>query len=364
MSLSSDLHQLIPYAEVKAAWNKREAGDFSLRTPWMDVTGTVPVEHLSAIDATMAALNTFDGSPRHRVLVDYFLKQFIEYPLFQIVPRSLQQFRKRTSNVSFKCDTLKLSWGGLSPCGPTWHVEHVLEASRLPDEPELFDPLSVVTFLRRMRLLSASSNDRMKEGIALMWACKEENNDLFFARAASLLEHSFYVTSHAVAQLNQGLGLNPDLDPLLSAFIASETGHERLVQKSLKALGDKRPMDGVTLCDEVKALMELLGTAARTSGLALSALIEGFEGIKYDRETRGAWDLLDHLSGMPHASRGVREHQRINDQHDHANICLEMALQLPPVSKEEVQCVFDMTFGSECLRRGLFEKLYSSMGLK
>lgn len=364
MSLSSDLHRLIPYAEVKAVWTKREAGEFALRTPWMDVTGTVPVEHLSAIDATMAALNTFDGSPRHRVMVDYFLKQFIEYPLFHIVPRGLQQFKKKTSSVFFKSDAPMPSCVELAPCGPVWNVDHVLEASRLPDDSALFDPLSVVTFLRRMRLLSASSNDRMKEGISFLWACKEENNDLFYARAASLLEHSFYVTRHAVAQLNQGLGLNPDLDPLLSEFIASETGHEMLVQKSLKALGDKRPKDGVTLCDEVKALMELLGTAARTSGLALSALIEGFEGIKYDRETRGAWDLLDHLSGMPHASRGVREHQRINDQHDHANICLEMALQLPPATKEEVKCVFDLAFVSECLRRGLFEKLYSSTGLK
>jgi hypothetical protein len=364
MSLSSDLHRLIPYTEVRASWTKREAGEFSLKTPWMDVTGSVPLSSLSAIDETIAALNTFDDSPRHRICVDYFLKQFIEYPLFHMVPRSRQQFKKNTSPVVFKCDALMPSWGELSPCGPAWNVEHLLKASRLPDDPDLFDPLSVVTFLRRMRLLSASSNDQIKAGIALLWACKEQKNEVFLSRAKSLLEHSFYVTSHAVVQLNQGLGFNPDLDPLLSAFIASETGHEMLVQKSLKVLGDRHPTGEGSLYTEVESLMDLLGKAARTSGLALSVLIEGFEGIKYDRETKGVWDLLDHISSMPQASRGVREHQRINDQHDHGNICLELALQLPPASKEEVQYVFDMAFGSECLRRGLFEKLYSSIGLK
>lgn len=280
-------------------------------------------------------------------------------------PRPLSDFKKREPwpvSISFECYDLGVSHKS-STLGLNWSKEIVLEECRIPDSENLFDPLSVITSLRRLRLEATSSNSKIQDDILSLKKYKTEQPENFIQKAKSILEHSLFVTTHAVRSLKQGVGLNLDVDPLLSNFITSEMGHDQLVLKSLSVLGGPRPDWETLLFQEVRILIDLLGAAARTSSLALALLIDGFEGTKYDHEANSIWDLVDNIAGYANASRGVRDHQRINDSQNHSNVSLDIAALLPPCSEHEAAYVFQLAVAAESMRQQLFGKIYSSMGL-
>jgi hypothetical protein len=355
---------LHPYPETRADWVDKSTGSFSIKTPWIVVSGSADIEHLNSIEQALDAINNFDARGKREMLANYFLEQFKEYPVSHVKPRKLKQFVEGIpAHWEYDAGHLEgFSKQTLRFKSLSWNVENVLDLSRLEGESDLYDGISIVTAIRRLRLIATSSNNEIQEKISSLLRKKQSDTEEYVHSMQSLLEHSLYITQNAVSVLREGLGRFPRADELLQSFISSEMGHDLLVLKSLKIFGTQRNNGSSVLLDEVKILMEILRYAANNSLLALSALIEGFEGVKYDSEPNNIWSLLDNIPGFANASTGVREHQRINDQHDHANICIELASVLPPVTREEAVFAILLCEMAENLRQSLFGKLYNSTG--
>ncbi|MEI8025504.1 MAG: hypothetical protein WCI18_04065 [Pseudomonadota bacterium] len=355
---------LQPYPETRVQWVDKSQGTFSIRTPWILVSGSVDEEHLHSIDQALNAINSFDTSFNQEMLANYFLGQFCEYPVSHVKPRKLNQYVDEKP-APLDCDVSRLddfANQALRFKTLIWNVEDILHLSRLEGESDLYDGISIITAIRRLRLLSTSSNIGIQQSISRLLEEKNSDTKEYIVKMQRLLEHSLYITQNAVNILQESLGRHRHADELLQSFISSETGHDLLVQKSLKVFGGPRKNWNNALLDEVKMIMDVLRYAGKSSLLALSALIEGFEGVKYDSEPNNIWNMLDNIPGFAKASTGVREHQRINDQHDHSNICLELASVLPPITREEAVITILLSEIAEIFRQSLFEKLYNSVG--
>jgi len=355
---------LQPYPETRVEWVDKSKGAFSIRTPWILVSGAVDVEHLQSIEQARDAINNADTSVKGEMLANYFLGQFSEYPVSHAKPRKLDQyFDGKPVQLNYDLNLLdNFANRARTIRSLNWNVENILHLSRLESESDLYDGMSIITAIRRLRLISTSSNIGIQQSISHLLNKKNSGTEEYVLKMQSLLEHSLYITQNAVNILRESLGRDSHANELLQSFITSETGHDLLVQKSLKVFGGPRTHWKNNLFDEVKIIMEVLRCAGKNSFLAFSAIIEGFEGVKYDSEPNNIWNMLDNIPGFAKASTGVREHQRINDQHDHANICLELASFLPPVSREEAVFAISLSEFAEALRQSLFEKLYNSVG--
>ncbi len=349
--------RLVPYQETKVHWTDRSRGAFEIRTPWIAVTAAVDEKAVPAVQEAMDAVNNGPKSPRERLVSSYLLKQFEEYPLAFSEPRRLEEYSVIAELVQGQSN---VPAEGLRDFAPRWDQQEILDASRI-EGTSRHDAVTAVALIRRLRLKEMSANQGVQEQLKELRTVKTTDPKRFVETMRGVLAHSLYVTRNAVSCLSAGLGRHGPADELLRQFIKSETGHDLLVAKSLKALGCENP-DGLPLRPEVRDLMELLRQAAATSMLALATLLEGFESLAYDKEPQNLWRMLEDIPGHPRAATGVQEHQRINDSQGHANACLELAATLPPVTAEDVTFALRASEASERLRHSLFANIYKSIG--
>ncbi len=356
---------LNPYPETKVDWLNRATGTLVIRTPWIEVEAEVPIEADHEIDQAMRSLNNYyiESEARNVRAVHYFLEQFQNEPISYITPRKITEFAD-INPVTLPPHDFLLSQISSCKIGDCSQLEEdVLTKSRI-EGSKFYDAQTVVGLLRRQRLIHLSSSQLIQNQIENLIPLKDANRTLYIAIMRRILQHAWYITNNAVGSLSGALSLNPVATPMLLAYIRSEAGHDLLVKKSFKDLGGDISQLGEDLFSEVVALIDLLKTSASVSLLTLAALIEGFEGIHFDEDPMNIWTLLDGLDEYPNAARGVTEHQRINEDQNHANVGLELASVLPPVTEEEVLLAVRVSEGSEQLRSLLFQKLYSSIGLE
>ncbi len=353
---------LIPYPETKAQWIDRTKGTFAIRTPWIEINAEIDPQEAVPLQRALDSVNNFHlgPSPAQAKEAHYLLEQFSEHPIAYSRPRPLGKFSPPPVNSSRLAELNSVL--AQLPSPPLWDHEAILNRCRI-EHTDLFDAVSVIGCLRRHRLVDTAANKHIQKQVADLGQLKNLDRPLFLSIMRRVLEHSLYITRSAVPSLEGALGLLDAADKLLKDFIRSETGHDILVSKSLKALGGYHTDLENHLLEEVLILVRTLRMSASLSLLTLAGLIEGFEGVSYDEEPNNIWHLLDNIEEFPKAARGVREHQRINDQHHHADICIQLAALLAPVTREEAQLALRIAEGSESLRTRLFEKLYSSIGL-
>lgn len=335
---------LVPYPETQIKWLDKNTGTFSLVTPWITVSAEVEPANVENVS-----------------LSSEFLREFTDYPIYHSTPRKLSDYdvdrqKPDLKEVGFDEElfaTLPTHWG--------WKVQNMVEITTI-EGTEFCDALSVITWMRRLRILTTFSNRSVPLKVANLKTLKQSDLPVFIDVMRNVLKHSLYVTSKAIECIEESIHLRPETKDLIENYVNSERGHDVLVKKSLLALGGS--VDMATLenevCPEIKTMMSALKYAASNHPLTFAALLEGFEGLNYDEENVSIWDLLEDIPGYPNASRGVKEHSKINKKENHSNICLDIASLLPPVSKEDVVLAARIAESVEYLRQDVFEKIYSS----
>ncbi len=335
---------LVPYPETQIKWLDKVSGTFELVTPWITVSAEVDPANVENVS-----------------LSSEFLREFTDYPIYHSTPRKLSEYAVERQipdirEVGFDEDlfaTLPTHWG--------WKVENMIEKTTI-EGTEFCDALSVLTWMRRLRILTTFSNRSVPLKVANLKTLKQSDLPVFIDVMRNVLKHSLYVTSKAIECIEGAINLSPETQPIIEAYVNSERGYDVLVKKSLLALGGS--VDMATLedevCPEMKTMMAALKYAASNHLISFAALLEGFEGLNYDEENVSIWDLLEDIPEYPNASRGVKDHSQINKKENHSNICLDIASLLPPVSKVDVVLAARIAESVEYLRQDVFEKIYSS----
>lgn len=154
----------------------------------------------------------------------------------------------------------------------------------------------------------------------------------FLPFARSILRQNHRVTQLCESALSPALDHAGPARPLLEHFIHSERGHDRLLEKSLRALGAEP--ETVPVLPEVEALMSHLKLVAGADFVAYCTMLYYFESDFVG----GKNPLAAALKNSPYASAavGLETHDKVNHEGDHENVCFELLDTVGPLSRERV----------------------------
>lgn len=336
-------YNLKKYQEVEINYSPN-LNTLEIKAPWMHLEFETETENHKRISKVIDLLNTQNTSISQEDQEDlnWLLSYAYDYPVSDVEVRKNLPASKYSSEANTILEKLtELSPQELCkyiytsstypqlPSVWSWDVDSVLEGAKIADNA--FDPLVIYTKTRLLRLraeTSAKSNFNWYTELANMLG---RDNESFLKVSQFALRQTHYVTHQCVQCLKPAVEVFQEATAEVAAFIQEEKGHDRLVLRSLNALGIESP-ETIELLDETKLSMEALRFSAEISPLAFSCLLGIFEGNSYTAKDPLA-ELFEQ-SPYPDAAKGIQTHFEINRDHNHSCVGLEMVEKLGSVSYE------------------------------
>ncbi len=304
-----------PFDPVK--WSFNQNNTLSVRSPWIDLDISVEDENK---DWVQEAVYNFSRNPTIKSC-QKLLSDLKDYRLSYIAPRSLE--RAETQLLLPKRSTLR------------WSLDPILNAARCPNNPDLFDPVTVVSYLEAYRLKGEAESDQERQKLPLsLDRLKDQDENRFFKVIALLYRQTYEVTKAVQRLLPDAISRFPAIAEPLTLFLEEEKGHDILMRLSLRQLGHEDP-ETLPLFSSIKKTLELFCEVCTSSPLALTLSVGFFEGSFYQKTD----DLAECIkrSSNPKAALGYQRHFEINQEGQHTEMIFELASSLPAQSKEEVE---------------------------
>ena len=311
--------QLTPYPELKLAWMADES-EFSLSTPWLSLQVAVEREERAPIRAL-----TKEGF--HPSFLEFFSNYPISFlkrptPPDNELPPAGKLARSIASSAGPRelvraASSQSLSEGWINTLPTQWNWSTA--------EADTSDPLELYSRLRRLRLLDESQDPNNKGLYAALEASLLRNEESFFNACRLTLRQTYHITAQCVPSLRPALNAEGYAPGAIEQFIREEKGHDRLVLRSLQALGVSSP-EPIPLFEETRLSMDLLKLAAGHMPLAFSCIVGAYEGNNYS-EHDPIGGLLQR-SSRPEAAQGIEKHYRINLEGRHALVGEKLAAGL------------------------------------
>lgn len=344
----------IPHERLSIDWTPR-GNSFILSLPWLSMEIDVEREDKEWVqDATdhlqSSALNQN---------VQRFITQLKDYPVFYTQPRNIESFkgldlqpcRDLEVNSStpaslietFGCpiaDELKNE----SISAWTWDWEKILSKSRIPGT-DLYDPLSLISYLICYRLEWESTSWTGQDGLGqfLERALQRDENQ-FFQAIGWITKQSWYVTSTCCYGMQPALDHFDKARELLDYYIRDEIGHHKFMEQVFEDINLNK--EDFPVNEGTKWLLKAHERTAVLSPLAFSAMVNLFEAAYYEGQDPISRVLK--LSSKPHAAQGYDLHYKINQEHRHCDMPMNLATYLAP-----------QTYAHAALTLGLFELTHS-----
>lgn len=332
------------YPELNINWQSNQTS-FELSCPWISMNIEVDVDQLPKIrEMTENGFNSdflanFSGYPiafaRKQYETESDLIQSTHLALFLDEDSANDSPRSFTASLPF-IQTAQLK-STLFPNQWSWDLEPLLSFAKISqqnaDSSPNYDPLAAYTWLRRMRLVAEFKNISHFGIYSELDQLRQNDEAAFFRVCQKALRQTLYITSQCVPSLIPATR-NPALPAdLVTQFIREEKGHDRLVRRTMEALGTQDP-ESFPVFDETRWSMEILAFAAEYLPLAFCCIVGAFEGNNYaDRDPLG--EILD-KSSRPESARGIETHFQINKEGKHSQIGEKFVLDMQPVSKAEL----------------------------
>lgn len=324
-----------PYDEVSLVV-QHENGTVAVTSPWL--VATVPSDVLNKDDLTQLStkLNQRTLSSNDIVLVNRFFSNLEAYPFAYTLPT----FKDSSSCDQHDLIDDALLTGDMSdlfnkivylsePFGADFDSRDVPSLfATLPRKQWQWDldaalqfaqvgkgvhPESVFTVAKRYHLLEILTTDR---GDAVVHEIKQMPDAQFKCAAARLVRQNHYVTQYCQRALEPALHIAQSVRDHVQNFRKEESGHDKLLERALLAMGEK-PED-IPVLLPTKALMVVLEFCARRNFLAFSMAVDAFERSNYAE--------VDPLAGLlksrefHEAAKYINAHMNINDHGKHDNV--------------------------------------------
>lgn len=301
-----------PYEETKFSLKDNEQGVFTVSSPWLISEIQIPPG-----TTNFYALKDFLREPHFNDTLATALGALRQLPFLYQLPRALpfgcdEHITKLELDVSSPQTLAKeLCLPNLTVFGDewTWDGDAALVMATVREEG-VYDPLSLLTVARRFHYLDCSDNkmNDLYNNVLMIPDEHAKKNAL-----ATIVRQNHYVTEQCEASLIPALNIAHSAQNDFKNFMAAERGHDKLLARSLQALG-KLPHQCETT-SAVQALMALLKAAATHNFVALSLSLDFFERPQFkDNDTLA--DVLTSAS-LKDAAKNLQIHKDINDSGGH-----------------------------------------------
>jgi len=282
-----------------------------LHTPWVELT----------VDAAL---------PRSASDWNRLLTALAEYPISQTKPRRLSRDR-RESAAALDLKLLRMPL----PRRWRWEVAEVLDHARIGRDD--YDSLAAYTAIRRLRLRQEIQSGARLAMLQHLETAARNDEPLLFRAVATLARQTLHVTQLCERSVMPARRLFPPAS--IDAFIASERGHDRLLQKTLDALG----MDArlLPLFEETKRCMRILRFVATRSRFAFANVVASLEGVAAEgKDPVGA--VLER-SSRPKAAEWLHRHYRINAHERHGDFGEQLAETMGRIDADSIVAAMRLT---------------------
>ena len=342
----------IPHEKLSIHW-ANDYKSFHLSLPWVSMEVDVLEEDESWL---REASKNLHSSPSNQY-VQKFIGELKEYPVFYIQPRRLEEFEGKdlqscpplsidcstpSSFISdFKCP-LEDSLIQDIPSSWTWEREKILEKARIPGT-DLYDPISFVTYLICYRLEWENKTWSGQDGFGkFLENLLKKDEAKFFQVIGWISRQSWYVTMESCKSMEPALTSFEKGRDWINHFICDEAGHYKFMEQVFEDIELNK--EDFPVGDGTKWLLASHKRAAMISPLAFSAMINLFEAAYY--EGQDPISRVIELSSKPYASRGFNLHYKINQEHRHCDMPVNLAKCLGPQTKNHALLtlsVFELT---------------------
>lgn len=332
------------YPEIEIGYDLFQR-NLSFRAPWMDLEFEVEAENEERVNVALLAIEKSNlnqkVSAQEQEQVNWLLSSISEFPVAYVLPRKIQDYSQSSFHYS---DALK-EWLTKTPQGCvhsidsdikisvpnkwSWAESEILESSRISGNS--YDPLSIYTQVRRSRLIAESEAKQNFSWYESLDDLRKQDESSFIEMSKFAIRQTHYVTQHCTYSLAPAVDSFVEARNHVKDFIREEHGHDKLVWRSLSALGVENPNE-VELLPETKMSMELLRFSAEQAPLAFACLIGVFEGTGYTEKDPMA-TLLE-MSSYPEAAEGLQIHFEINRDHKHSAVGETLLENMGAVSYE------------------------------
>lgn len=322
-----DLQRCWPYEELKVEKLGDDPRAFHFQTPW----------HSSVVRTTDEGAALFDRlflqdvtalSPEH--LLDGFSKALsglIHEPYAYVLP-DLGAVSTLLDEVAGPAprmarDSAEASGGA----DWTWDAETALALAQIPGT-DFYSPLSLFSVMRRFFFLQASETDRTRD----LYASLGELSPADARDAlAFVISQNLFVTQRCDEALSAALPRAGAGESVLMDFIASERGHDRIMEAALRELPQVSP-GALDVHPSTADLMDVFTRVAQNHFLAFAFAVNLFER-PHVGEVHPLTALLRKF-GFVAAAEKYEQHHQINEAGDHDQVGLELIREMPPVTRK------------------------------
>jgi len=330
----------IPYEKMSTKWSELTSSlgrRLTVTLPWLSIDIDVKEEDEGWVRAATSDLHTNPLSEN----VQKFIQELKDYPLFYTQPRSLSDFKGQdlqeapdlVVDVStpsrlietFGCPIDPSIQGDVVPVW-SWDWEKVLDKARI-EGTDFYDPLSFVTYLICYRLEWESTSWVGQDGFGtFMGNLLEKDEQRFFQAVGWVTRQAWYITSAFCPAMKPALSHFSKAKELIGHYIADEVGHHKFMEQVFKDLDFDK--EDFPIEEGSKWLLATHKKVAALSPLAFTTMINIFE-VAYNEGQEPTARAL-RLSSRPHAARGYDLHHKINIEHRHCDMPVNLASYLAP----------------------------------
>jgi len=203
----------------------------------------------------------------------------------------------------------------------TWDCDEVIRFSR-SGVPRVSDTLAAFSVLRRN--IHESLLQTTEKNFIQKLEHYKSRPELFRRGVALLVLQNYHVTSNCRDALKIAVNRLPSVSLKASAYVESESGHDKLVLKSLNLLG-YMPSEKIVVFPETELLVDILKFSCARSILSFASMIEFFEaGSSTKRHP-----LANLLEGTPWAGAAepLQMHRNINVDGGHSSAALSFLFE-------------------------------------
>lgn len=351
------------YPEVKAKMIKDEV--VFLKSPWISFQVNVCGYSKFEINKLINRLNS--GGRKSRLVTD-FLKNCLDYPIFQSSPlKSVKKLKQLSSEFS----------GNLEEN----FFDNVESICSLNKEQRLslfkdakvdaggYDSYVAYLILRRLRILQDMEVNSVQTNLFnKIKSLREQDKELFGKIILCILYQQFYVTTHCVDALSPALQWDKLTNRSIIKYIQEEVGHEKLVFQSIEELyrvfnlGEIRIEQlnaeavilGLVFPETIMA-MEILKLSAKTCFFAFCCILPSFEGNGY-KESDSIVDLLQD-SDFLSVANGINTHFKINTNAKHHQVGEKLVQYQPYITDQQLLNALYKIEEMSKLQKELLEKI-------
>jgi len=145
-------------------------------------------------------------------------------------------------------------------------------------------------------------------------------------------KQSWYVTTQSYDAMKPALTNFPKMKEWVSHFMTDEIGHYKFMEQVFNDL--ELDKEDFPVGDATKWLLACHKHTTEISPLAFSAMVNIFEAAYY--EGKDPISRVVELSSRPHAARGYDLHYKINQEHRHCDMPINLASCLAPQTRDQV----------------------------